>query len=159
MTRSDSIAVSHSDRADVVYEIPTPFELTDAKILLTEQTDGTVEVIIGSIPVPADYDKDNNLRDWTVDENTARSHGAAKWIIKDSIGVFDEYDWEFSKSRSHSGNVNLQDIYFTCDFEEVDEAVMKAKKFITKLEEQSWKHRKEFDKDRDHSPSKDLRRD
>lgn len=143
------------DDADVVYTIATPFQIRDAKILLLDRAEDGVEVIVGNIPTPSKHDLDRNYPGNLEDEETMRAHAAAKWIITETTDMFSDYDWKTSSYKTNNPNYYLQDIYFTCERDEVDDAVMTAKKFLTALEEKSLHHAREFDTIR-RSPSDDL---
>ncbi len=73
-------------------------------------------------------------------------NAVAEWIIEETTKLFSEYDWETSEYKSNNPNYHLRDIYFTCRKDELDEAVMAAKKFITELEEKALMHAKKFDR-------------
>jgi hypothetical protein len=143
------------DEADVVYTIATPFQTSDAKILLLDRDEDGVEVIVGNIPTPAKHDLDRNYPGNLEDEETMRTHAAAKWIITETTNIFSDYDWKTSSYKTNNPNYHLRDIYFTCERGEVDDAVMTAKKFLTALEEKSLQHAQEFDTIRQ-SPREDL---
>lgn len=130
------------DEADVVYTIATPFHTGDAKILLLDRDEDGVEVIVGNFPKPAKYGLDLN---YSEDEETMRARAAAKWIITETTDMFSDYDWKTSSYKSNNPNYYLRDIYFTCERDEVDDAVMTAKKFLTALEEKYLQHAREFD--------------
>jgi hypothetical protein len=133
------------DDADLVYDVAMPFQSSDAKILLIDRGEEGVEVIVGNIPTPAKYNLDRNYPDNLKDESTMRAHAAAKWIVTETMDMFSEYDWKTSSYKTNNPNYHLRDVYFVCDRDEVDNAVMTAKKFLTRLEEKSMKHAREFD--------------
>jgi len=143
------------DEADKVYTIATPFQTNDAKILLIERDDDGIEVIVGNIPTPKQYDTDKNYPNNLDNENTMRAHATAQWIVAEATDLFSEYDWKTSNYKTNKPNYHLKDIYFTCERSEVDDAVLTAKRFLTKLEEQSVKHKRHFYTLR-RGPSEDL---
>jgi hypothetical protein len=143
------------DKADVRYDIATPFTDYDAKILLIERGEDEVEVIVGDIPEPAGYNLDKNSSDLLEDEEQLRCHAVAEWIVDETTRMFSGYDWETSEYKTNDPNYHLRDVYFTCGKDELDQAVMTAKKFITKLEEKTLMHAKKFDRSY-YSPRDDL---
>jgi len=153
--RSSNRSARLKDEADVRYDIDTPFNSHDAKILLIERGEDEVEVIVGDIPEPTGYNLDKNYSDLLEEEEQMRCHAVAKWIVDDLTMMFSEYDWEISEYKTNNPNYHLRDIYFTCSKDELDQAVMTSKKFITVLEEKTLKHAKMFDRTY-HSPSDDL---
>jgi hypothetical protein len=153
--RSSNRSAKLKNEADVRYEIDTPFTGHDAKILLIERGENEVEIIVGDIPEPAGYNLDKNHPDLLEDEESLRYHAVAEWIVDETTRMFSEYDWETSEYKTNNPNYHLRDIYFTCSKNELDQAVMTAKKFITELEEKTLMHAKKFDRPY-HSPSDDL---
>jgi hypothetical protein len=143
------------DEADVVYNIDTPFQSSDAKILLIDRGEDGVEVIIGNIPTPTKYDLDRNYPGNLDDDDKMRTHAVAKWIVTETTSKLADYDWKTSSYKTNKPNYHLRDVYFTCERSEVDDAVLAAKKFLTELEEKSVRHAEEFDSVR-YSPSADL---
>ena len=133
------------DEADVEYTIDMPFQDRDAKILLIERDEERIEVIVGDIPTPAKHDIDRNYPDNLEDEATMRAHAAAQWIITETTQRFSDYEWQTSSYKSNNPNYHLRDIYFECEREDIDDAVLNAKKFLSELEEKSLKHAREFD--------------
>jgi len=153
--KSSNRSAKLGDKADVRYDIDTPFIDHDAKILLIERGENEVEVIVGDIPEPAGYNLDKNHSDPLEDEKQLRCHAVAEWIIDETTRMFSEYDWETSEYKTNNPNHHLRDIYFTCSKDELDQAVMTAKKFITELEEKTLMHAKTFDRPY-YSPRDDL---
>ena len=144
------------DEADIVYTIDTPFQNRDVKILLIDRDSDEVEVIIGDIPTPSKYRLDKNYPGNLENEETMRAHAAAKWIVTESLEVLSNYDWKTSDYKTNNPNYHLHGVYFTCSYEEVDDAVMAAKQFITTLEQKSRQHAYEFEISQP-SPSEELR--
>jgi hypothetical protein len=147
MSRSrSSRSQRYGDEAKVTYEIEMPFESRNSKIHLREVEEDEIEVIIAQIPVPEKYDTHRNhpkrLED---DEDKMRANVTAKWVLKDSARILDKYEWRTSSSKTNNPYYHLEDVYFTCSIDELDEAVMRSKKFLTKLEENVLNHAKEFD--------------
>jgi hypothetical protein len=132
------------DKADIVYSIPTPFQISDSKILVLKKDSGKVEIIIGKIPVPSGYYTDRNYPDLLENEDSMRRHSVAKWIISETTQILSEYDFETSNHISNNPNHSLSDIYFTCEIEKVDDAVIDAKRFLTELEQKTVRHEREF---------------
>lgn len=143
-----------ADEAAVTYEIATPFASTDAKIHLLDRGEA-VEVLVADVPVPFRYHTDYNYPAQLEDETAMRTHATARWLLKDAAAVLETYGWETSSSRSNNPNRYLRDVYFTCDREAVDDAVLDAKRFLVELEEKVVRHSREFDVDR-RTPSDDL---
>ena len=144
------------DEADIVYTIDTPFQNRDAKILLIDRGSDRVEVTIGNIPTPSKYRLDKNYPGNLENEETMRTHAAAKWIVTESLEALSNYDWETSDYKTNNPNYHLRDVYFTCSYDEVDDAVMAAKQFIMALEQKSRQHAREFEISQP-SPSEELR--
>lgn len=157
MTASPNRSARLEDEAAIVYTIDTPFQNLDAKIMLLEQDSDEVEVIIGNIPTPAKYNLDSNYPGNLDDDDTMRAHAVAKWIVAETLALLSDYNWGTSDYKSNNPNYHLRDVYFTCDYEEVDDVVLAAKEFILALEKRSRRHASEFDISRP-SPSKELRR-
>lgn len=132
------------NEADVIYTIDMPFHLRDSKIMLINRGEDEVEVIVGNIPVPSKYDLDRNNPEILEDDETMRGHVSAKWIVTETTEMFSNYDWKTSSSKSRNPNYHLNDIYFTCKREQVEDAVITAKKFLAELEEKSLQHAREF---------------
>lgn len=141
--------------ADVRYDIDTPFTGYDAKILVIERGEDEVEVIVGDIPEPAGYNLDRNSPELLENEDQMRCHAVAEWIVDETTRMFSEYDWETSEYKTNNPNYHLRDVYFTCSKDELEQAVLTAKAFITELEKRALRHAKEFDRAY-HSPVDDL---
>ncbi|WP_137285290.1 hypothetical protein [Halorussus salinisoli] len=153
---SDSRSRWREDDADVVYEIATPFVSGDAKILLVEVGDDEIEVVVGDVPTPFGHDIDQNYPDTLDDEETMRAHAAAKWIVTETTKMFDDYEWDTSHYKTNNPNYHLRDVYFTCSRNEVDDAVLTAKKFVDTLEEKTLQHAEEFGRSGIRKPSEEL---
>jgi len=153
--RSSNRSAKLRDEADVRYDIDTPFSDLDAKILLIERGEDEVEVIVGDIPEPVGYNLDKNHPNQLEDEEGMRRHTIAEWIVDETTRVFSTYDWQTSEYKTNNPNYHLRDVYFTCSKDELDQAVMTAKKFLTELEEKALLHAKKFDRAY-HSPRDDL---
>lgn len=97
-----------------------------------------VEVLVSQVPVPGGYHQ-NYQRQYEETEEV-KQHAVARWILEDAARVLDKYDWNTSSHKANSGNRYLCDVYFTCEREDVDEATMDAKKFLTNLEEKVLFH-------------------
>jgi hypothetical protein len=134
------------DKADVTYEIALPFAHRDAEILLIERGEDEVEVIVGGLPEPSGYNLDENYPDNLDSKETMRRHAVAEWIVEETTGVFSDYDWEISQYKTGKPNYHLRDVYFTCSKDELEDAVLTAKKFINTLEEKAFLHAKRFDR-------------
>ncbi|WP_302080572.1 hypothetical protein [Salinibaculum rarum] len=143
-----------SDKVDVTYEIDMLFKNQSAKINLLDRG-GDVEVIVSDIPVPFGYHQNYEIQQ--TDTEKLKQHAVARWILEDTARVLDKYGWTSSSNETHSGNLYLRDVYFTCARENVDEAVMDTKKFLTELEEQVLHHNRKFGRDTPESPSEILR--
>jgi len=124
-----------------------PFENSVTTIHLIDLEEGEAEVLIENIPVPHSYNTDRNYPDLLDDEKKRKANTTAKWILKDAARVIDEYDYETSDSKSNKPNHYLKDVYFECSVDDLDEAVLASKKFLTRLEEKIVHHCEEFDKD------------
>lgn len=144
--RSSNRSAKLEDEADARYDIDTPFTEQNAKILLIERGEDEVEVIVGDIPEPSGYNLDRSYPDMLEDEEHMRCHAVAEWIVDETTRMFSGYDWETSEYKTTNPNYHLRDIYFTCDKDELDQAVLTAKKFITELEEKTLMHAKRFDR-------------
>jgi len=165
--RSSNRSAKLRDEADVRYDIDTPFSDLDAKILLIERGEDEVEVIVGDIPEPVGYNLDKNHPNQLEDEEGMRRHTIAEWIVDETTRgfstydwqtseyKFSTYDWQTSEYKTNNPNYHLRDVYFTCSKDELDQAVMTAKKFLTELEEKALLHAKKFDRAY-HSPRDDL---
>lgn len=132
------------DTADAVYTVSNLFQGNDAKILIVDLGDGTVEVVIGYLPGPLNYNLDRNYPDALEEEENKRSHVMAKQVVEDSADVLSEYDWKTYNYATANPNYLLGEVYFTCDKSEVNDAVIAAKEFLIRLEKQSYHHRQEF---------------
>lgn len=153
--RSSNRSARLENEADVRYDIDTPFSDHDAKILLIERGEDEVEVLVGNIPEPAKYNLDRNNPNLLEDDEEMRCHTVAKWIVDETTEMFSEYDWRTSEYKTTNPNYHLRDIYFTCSRDELDQAVMTAKKFIIELEEKTLMQAKKFDQTY-YSPNDEL---
>jgi hypothetical protein len=141
--RDHSAPVIEED-ADAVYTVSNLFQSNDAKILLVNLGDETVEVVIGYLPAPLDYNLGRNYPDVLDDEEAMRSYVVANWIVSESAEVLSEFEWETYSYQTAKPNYHLGEVYFTCTTSEVNTAVMAAKKFLIQLEERSLHHQREF---------------
>jgi len=141
--RDHSAPVIEED-ADAVYTVSNLFQSNDAKILLVDLGDETVEIVIGYLPAPLDYNLDRNYPDALEDEEKMRSHAVANWIVSEAAEVLSDYEWETYSYQTAKPNYVLGEVYFTCAKSEVNEAVLAAKKFLIQLEEKSLRHQREF---------------
>lgn len=132
------------DQADAVYTVANLFHNNDAKILIVDLGDGTVEIVIGYLPSPLHYNLDRNYPDALEDEKYRRSHEMANQVVEDSAEVLSEYDWKTYSYATANPNYLLGEVYFTCKKSEVNDAVIAAKEFVIRLEKQSYHHRQEF---------------
>lgn len=130
-----------SDKIDVTYEIDMLFRNQSAKINLLDHGDD-VEVVVSDIPTLFGYHQNFDIQ--RTDNEKLKQHAVARWVLEDTARILDEYDWKSSSNKTHSGNLSLRDVYFTCARENVDDAVMDAKKFLTELEEQVLHHHRKF---------------
>jgi len=150
---------SHIDRirsdADLTYSISLPFQNQDAEILIIDR-DNQVEIAVADIPVPSSYYAHRDLNLASANLNLIRENAVAQWIIDDATQVLDGYDWKESNSRSRSGNYYFDGVYFKCDRQNVDKAVMNAKKFLTILEESVLQHSQEFSSYSIHTPPSEV---
>jgi len=115
------------DDADVVYIVSNLFQTNDAKILLVDLGDDTVEVVIGYLPSPIGYNLDRNYPEALDDEEKLRSHVIAKRIVKESTVLLSDYDWKTYSYQTSKPNYYLGEVYFTCAKSEVNDAVLAAK--------------------------------
>jgi hypothetical protein len=152
MGNSTSIARDRANEFDVVYEISMPFNNKDSNINLIDE-DGEVQVIISDIPEPKGYYQNS---DSSLEDEKLKNKAVARWIIEDSASALDEYDWTTSSHISNNRNHYLRDIYFTCEYDKVDDAVIDAKKFLSILEEKVVRHHRRVNKSLSDSPSKKL---
>ena len=141
--RDHSAPVIEED-ADAAYTVSNLFQSNDAKILLIDVGDETVEVVIGYLPAPLNYNLDRNYPDILDDEEKMRSHVVANWIVSEAAGALSDYEWETYSYQTANPNYVLGELYFTCAKSEVNEAVLAAKKFLIQLEEKSLRHQREF---------------
>lgn len=160
--QSDSYGETKRDGADIRYEIATPFNPhgNDAEILLFDEGD-TVEIIIHRIPDPATYyiNYPNTASDELnpdATEDKIRENEVAKWIIKESLEPLSRYDPEKSSYTTNSGNRHINDIYFTCDRTELNEAVLRAKEFLNMLEKKRFRQQQMYRENVGRSPEIDL---
>ncbi|KTG11427.1 hypothetical protein AUR64_04010 [Haloprofundus marisrubri] len=130
-----------------------PFEGRDAKINLINRKNDQVEIIISDIPTPGYYHTDYNYRELLDDDDSRHAHATAKWILKDAGKHLQKYDWSESSAKSNNPNLYLKDVYFKCSRNDVDDAVMDAKKFLTELEENVLRHSREFEVNLQNPPS------
>jgi hypothetical protein len=144
--RSTAVA----DEIDVTYEIEMPFDSKNAKINLIGRDD-EVEVLISDIPVPKGYGDMGGS-----DKSRIKRHAVARWVVEDAARVIEEYDWATSSHVSRQRHRYLSDVYFSCDREELDDAVIAAKQFLTRLEEGVLEHARKFDSTLQETPSNAL---
>ncbi|WP_302080577.1 hypothetical protein [Salinibaculum rarum] len=154
--RRSSRSVRRADDADVTYEIPTHFGGNNSKILLIAQDENEVEVIAGNLPIPKKHDRDRNYPETLDDPEKRETHAVAQWIVTDAKEILSRWEPNTSSSKTNNPNYNLRDIYFTCQEEEVDEAVMAVKELILQLEKKRWKHAEQYDSSISPKPSEDL---
>lgn len=141
--RDHSAPIIEGD-ADAVYTVSNLFQSNDAKILLVSLDDETVEVVIGYLPGPSNYNVDQNYPEALNNEQKRRSHVVANWIVSEAAEVLSDYNWETYSYQTAKPNYHLGEIYFICAKSEVNKAVIAAKKFLVQLEEKSHHHRQEF---------------
>ncbi|SDJ59421.1 hypothetical protein [Natronorubrum texcoconense] len=153
--RSSNRSAKLRDEADIKYDIDMPFSSRDSEILLIEQNDDEVEVIVGNIPEPSGYNLDRNYPENLEDEENMRRHTVAEWIVEETTEMFTDYEWETSEYKSNNPNYHLRDVYFTCDKDELDNAVLTAKTFLAEIERKALSHAKRFDRTYN-SPTDDL---
>lgn len=142
--RSPNKASRVREEADAVFDVDMPFQYLDSMILLQEKSGDEIEVIVGNIPTPSNLDTERNSPESLKEEDTKHSYLIAQWIFEGVVKNFRDYDWETSDYKTNSGNRHIRDIYFTCELDEIDEAVLAAKKFLMELEEQTYRHSKKF---------------
>lgn len=141
----------------MTYEIAMPFERDSAKINLIREDDGKVEVLISDFPVPTGYHTGTNypsLLDGD-DEKNKQFH-TARWVLQQAGRELDEYDWETSNSSSRKPNYYLRDVYFQCDLDGVNNAVMASKRFLSVIEDLVLFHHQENNSEPNCSPYDDL---
>lgn len=141
-----------SDDADVTYNIEMPFERKGASIYLFDQEDETVEVLIGHIPEPIKYHNNYN----STDEDFHRQHGVSRWIVDDAAEELENWDYKTSSYKTNNPNYHLRDVYFDCSVDELNGAVLAAKRFLRTLEEKVIKQREREDRSHPTSPQQDL---
>jgi hypothetical protein len=144
--RSPNRSTRLRNKADVTYDIALPFADGDAEILLIERGEDEVEVIVGGLPEPTGYNLDKNYPENLDDEEAMRRHAVAEWIVEETTEVFSDYEWEISEYKTNNPNYHLRDVYFTCSKDELEDAVLTAKKFVNTLEEKAFLHAKRFDR-------------
>ncbi|WP_411967477.1 hypothetical protein [Haloferax sp. YSSS75] len=138
-------SVTKSDETILEYEITTLSTSTSSKIIVAEKgDDDQFEVIAGSIPVPRGLTTDLNYPS-VLDGDTLREHSTAKWILGQALKELSEYDWNKSYAKTSNPNYILSDIDFTCSADELDQAVMDAKRFISVLDCQCLEHSQKFE--------------
>jgi len=147
-SRSDRKA----DDADISYEIATPFQGNDAAIHLFSQDNDSVEVLIAHIPEPHYYYNNGN-RD---SRDYLDQHAVARWILDDVGSELQKWEYQTSSYKTNNPYYHLRDVYFECDRSEVNEAVLSAKRFLTKLEEKVVKQKQNVEKNLSNSPLNDL---
>jgi len=146
MSRSSpSRSARKADNADVSYEIATPFQSTNTTIHLFAKDDDSVEVLIARIPVPKHYH-----------DNHKDQSAVARWIIDDVGSELRNWEYRTSSHKSNNAHYYLRDIYFECNRSEVNEAVIAAKRFLTKLEEKVVRQRQNVENNLSRSPLNDL---
>lgn len=129
--------------ADVEYPIAMPFSWSDSCIYLFDEGD-RVELVLGDIPTPVGHDVDQNYPGNLEHPETMRVHATAKWVLREAERELDAWDLQYSWISTCKPNHHLRDIHFECDREEVDEAVLAAKRFLTELEEGVVAHSEAF---------------
>lgn len=142
-----------ADEINLTYEVAMPFEGRPAKINLIDQGD-TIEVIVSDIPVPAGYH--NNFRGQGDGTEKVERQAVARWHVEDAARILNNYDWNVSSSRASSGNRYLKDVYFVCGREDINDAVLDAKRFLADLEENVFYHSRKYDVDFRDPPSEML---
>lgn len=147
-SRSDRKA----DDADVSYEIATPFQGSNAAIHLFARDDDLVEVLIAHIPEPHHYYNNYN----SDSRDFLDQHAVGRWILDDVGSELQNWDYRTSSYKTNNPNYHLRDVYFECDRSEVNEAVLSAKRFLTKLEEKVVKQKQGRKSELSNSPQKDL---
>lgn len=160
--QSDSYGETKRDDADVRYEIATPFNPrgNDAEILLFDEGD-TVEIIVHRIPEPATYyiNSPNTASDELnpdTTEDKIRENEVANWIMKETLETLSRYGPEKSSYTTNSGNRHINDVYFTCDRSELNEAVLRAKEFVHTLEQKRFRQQQMYRENVGRSPERDL---
>lgn len=149
---SQSRSGRKGDDADVRYTVDLPFENRDATIYLFAKESETVEVLIGHIPEPVKYHNNYN----STGREVLDQHSVARWILDEAGQELDEWDYSKSSYKTNNPNYHLRDIYFECNINEVNEAVLAAKRFLNTIEERVIKQRKRDDKNQPTSPQKEL---
>lgn len=150
------------DDIDVSYQIDSPFRSKNSRILLSRQSDETVEVILSQIPAPNNYYL-NHVEHVEVsgerrvkDKDLASEHAVSRWIVEETKDVLAGFDPKTSYYKSNNPIYSLWDIYFECPVDEVDDAVMKSKEFLVTLEQKSVRHAEEYDNENVSWPSEQL---
>ena len=141
------------DDADVKYNIDMPFENNNVTIYLFAEEDETVEVLIGHIPEPLNYHDNYN----SSDRNVLDQHAVSRWMLHDASHELQEWDYETSSYITNNPNYNLRDIYFKCDIQELNEAVLAAKRFLNSFEEKVIRQRDCEERDHPTSPQQLLK--
>lgn len=150
------------DDIDLSYQIDSPFRSKNSRILLSKQSDETVEVILEQIPAPNNYHL-NHVERVEVegerrvkDEELASEHAVSKWIVEDTKNILAEFEPKTSTFKSNNPIYTLWDIYFECPVDEVDDAVMKSKEFLVTLEQKAVRHAEEYGNENVSWPSERL---
>ena len=150
---SPSRSQRKGDNADVSYDIDLPFSRKDATIYLFDEDDGTVEVLIGNVPEPLRYYINYNSSDRDIHDQ----HAVARWILDDASHELKKWDYKTSSYKTNNPNYHFQDVYFKCDIEELNEAVLAAKRFLSSIEEKVIRQRSREERDYPTSPQQLLK--
>ncbi|MDB2272187.1 hypothetical protein PM032_14335 [Halorubrum ezzemoulense] len=149
---SQSRSGRKGDDADVSYNVNLPFENRDATIYLFAQEGETVEVLIGHIPEPVRFHDNYNA----TERDVLDQHAVARWILDEAGQELDEWDYNKSSYKTNNPNYHLRDVYFECGMNEVNDAVLAAKRFLNILEEKVIRQRELDNKNHRTSPQQTL---
>jgi len=152
MSRTPSRSDRKADDADVSYNIATLFTGRDTAIHLFKKDNNSVEVLIAKIPEPDRYYNNYN----TDDREKLDQHAIGRWIVEDSARELEKWDYNTSSYKTNSGNRHLRDVYFECDRSEINEAIIKAKRFVNTFEQKVFEQNQRIGKDPSSSPLQDL---
>lgn len=152
MASSPSRSDRKGDDADVSYKVSLPFENLDTTIYLFSKEGEAVEVLIGHIPEPTKFYDNYNSSDRSVLDQ----HAVARWILHEAGRELDDWDYKTSPYITNNPNYHLRDIYFECEMNEVNEAVLAAKRFLNTLEEKVIRQRERDNKNHRTSPQQTL---
>lgn len=141
------------DNADVSYNIDMPFEKQNATIYLFAEEDETVEVLIGHVPEPLKYHNNHN----SSSRDILDEHAVAHWILHDASQELKKWDCKTSSYKTNNPNYHLRDVYFRCDIQELNEAVLAAKRFLSSLEEKVIRQRNRGERSHRTSPQQLLK--